>query len=107
MEEKHFYIVNPKGAIHIVSETHARARLTIAGWRLATADERTAYEAQDGNQRFDKPLVAPFKPIPDDADILAGARAIPAPVKNTGAADDIETVKESDTPAAPAKKSRK
>lgn len=78
MEEKYFYIVNPKGAIHVVSETHARARLTIAGWRLATADERAAYEAADGNQRFDKPIVAPFKPIPEDASILAGAEAVSA-----------------------------
>jgi len=85
MEEKYFYIVNPRGAIHIVSETHARARLTIAGWRLATADERAAYEAADGNQRHNKPLAAPFKPIPDDADILAGAEVVSTAPKEEAA----------------------
>ena len=98
MEEKYFYIVNPKGAIHIVSETHARARLTIAGWRLATSEERAAYEAAGGDQRFDRPLVAPFQPIPVDADILAGAEAVSTRLEQV-----TESPKESDAP----KKSKK
>ncbi len=100
MEEKYFYIVNPKGAIHIVSETHARARLTIVGWRLATAEERAAYEAANGNQRADRPLVAPFKPIPDDVDILAGAEVVvkPTPLNEEAAPPE---------PSAAVKKSKK
>lgn len=63
--------------MHIVSEENAKSRLKIVGWRLATADERAAYEKADGNQRFNKPLAAPFKPIPTDAVTLDGAEFVP------------------------------
>lgn len=76
-EEKAFYIVNPKGAIHIVNEDHAKARLKIVGWRLATAEERTAYDAAGGNQRFDKPLATPFKAVIENPALLAGAEYTP------------------------------
>lgn len=88
-EEKFYYIVNPKGAIHDVSESHARARLKMPGWRLATKDEIADYQEAGGNQRFDRPIAEPFQPLPaEDSDELADAQvkaAVPAATKTAPA----------------------
>jgi hypothetical protein len=62
--ERPYYIVNPKGCIHIVDRAHAANRLRQVGWRMATAAEREAYHA-NGEQRFDRPLATPWSPDPD------------------------------------------
>lgn len=76
-EEKNYLIVNPKGIMHVVSESHARSRLKIVGWRLANAEERAAYFKAKGNQRFDKPLAAPFSPQPLTDQALTEAELMP------------------------------
>lgn len=63
--EKKYYLVNPHGAIHIVSREHARARLAQVGWRLATKDEAAGYDKAHGLQRWDKPIARPWTPDPD------------------------------------------
>lgn len=78
-EEKGFYIVNPKGAIHVVDEQHARWRLKLPGWRLATEDEIKAYIEAGGNQRWDKPLAKPFSADPTSQIIPAAAQRKRAP----------------------------
>jgi hypothetical protein len=60
--EKFYLIVNPAGAMHVVSEDHARMRLGTPGWRLASADEKVKYKAAGGNQRAGRPLAKPFSP---------------------------------------------
>lgn len=78
MSEKSYLIVNPKGIMHVVSEEHARQRLTNSiGWRLATPDEKKAYFEANGNQRFDRPLAKPFTPMPLDAEELSEAEMLP------------------------------
>lgn len=76
-EEKTYLIVNPKGIMHVVSEDHARSRLNSVGWRLATPEEKQAYFAAKGNQRFDKPLAAKFTPEPLADQALSEADAMP------------------------------
>lgn len=61
-QEKFYLIVNPHGTMHVVSETHARARLKQVGWRVATETEKQAYFAADGNQRANRPLAKPYSP---------------------------------------------
>lgn len=68
--EKAYYIVNPKGTIHIVTEDHARARLRIVGWRLATKEEIAAYIEAAGEQRHNKPLAARWNPVPPETQEL-------------------------------------
>ena len=41
-EEKNYLIVNPKGVMHVVSEAHARERLKLVGWRLASPEEKAS-----------------------------------------------------------------
>lgn len=60
-----YLIVNPHGTMHVVTADHARERLRLPGWRLASADEKAAYKKANGNQRFDRPLAARFDPEPD------------------------------------------
>lgn len=62
--ERAYYIVNPAGAVHSVTREHARGRLAIVGWRMATADEVTAYQNQE-IQRHDRPIARPWTPDPD------------------------------------------
>ena len=81
MTDKNFLIVNPKGIMHVVSEEHARARLKIIGWRLATPEEKTAYQEADGNQRHNKPLAKPFTAEPSLEDALPEVEAIAPAVK--------------------------
>ena len=59
-----YYIVNPAGAIHGVDREHARDRLKIAGWRLATEEEVAIYKDQP-IQRADRPICQPWNPDPD------------------------------------------
>jgi len=58
--EKFYLIVNPAGAMHVVSAEHARSRLKQVGWRMATAEEKAAYKASNGNQRAGRPLAKPY-----------------------------------------------
>ncbi len=90
MEEKTYLIVNPKGCMHIVSEAHARARLQIAGWRLATKEEQELYfEASE--QRFDRPLAKPFQPDKDLAlNALPESATLPTKKAARGKAKDAE-----------------
>lgn len=60
--EQKIYLVNPAGAIHVVSREHAKWRLRSPGYRKATAAEIAALEAADGFQRFDQPIAAPWSP---------------------------------------------
>jgi len=62
--ERAYYLVNPKGCIHVVDREHAAMRLRQVGWRLATKDEIAAYESVS-EQRFDRPLARPWSPDPD------------------------------------------
>ena len=77
MSEKSYLIVNPKGIMHVVSEEHARQRLKLAGWRLASPDEKKAYFEASGNQRFDRPLASPFSPQPLEEEALSEAEMLP------------------------------
>jgi hypothetical protein len=56
------FIVNPAGAIHDVSESHAQWRLHFPGWRRATKAEVEALTQAGGNQSADKPLVKAWNP---------------------------------------------
>jgi hypothetical protein len=62
---RRYFLVNPKGAIHEADREHCRERLKVAGWRLATAAEIQALEDAGGEQRFDRPICAPWSPDPD------------------------------------------
>lgn len=59
-----YYLVNPAGAIHSVDREHARTRLAVAGWRLATEDEIATYKSQPV-QRSDAPIAPKWTPDPD------------------------------------------
>lgn len=59
-----FYLVNPSGAIHGVDRDHAKWRLAMPGWRLATEEEVTAYHANPV-QRSDRPICPKWSPDPD------------------------------------------
>lgn len=58
-----YYIVNPAGAIHDVTRSHAERLLGLPGYRNASPDE-VALLRQTPVQRFDRPLCAPFRPTP-------------------------------------------
>lgn len=97
MSEKSFLIVNPKGIMHVVSEAHARWRLNNVGWRLANEEEKKAYFAAGGNQKFDAPLAKPFSPAPlleqalSETDILPNKKA----VKGQGNKTEVASAKPS------------
>lgn len=88
-EEKNYLIVNPKGVMHVVSEAHARERLKLVGWRLASPEEKQAYFDAKGNQRFDKPLAAPFSPAPLVDEALTEAELMPT--KKAAKTDEAPT----------------
>jgi len=70
---RRYFLVNPKGAIHEADREHARVRLGQPGWRLATPAEVQALEDAGGEQRFDRPICAPWSPDPDaQLDVLEG-----------------------------------
>ena len=60
---KKYFIVNPAGAIHEVSEAHATTRLQQVGYRQPTKAELTAYK-KTRTQRFDNPIAKPFNAVP-------------------------------------------
>jgi hypothetical protein len=62
--EKIYHLVNPKGAIHVATREHARARLAQAGWRLATEAEVAELNACGGHQVADDPICRPWSPDP-------------------------------------------
>lgn len=62
---RRYFIVNPAGCIHEVDREHARWRLSIVGWRMATAAEVAQLDAQGGEQRADSPICQPWTPDPD------------------------------------------
>lgn len=61
-DDKTYYLVNPRGVIHTASREHAQDKLHSLGWRLATPEEIQKYHDAGGNQRWDKPLAAPWNP---------------------------------------------
>jgi hypothetical protein len=62
---RRYFIVNPKGCIHEVEREHAKWRLSIVGWRMATAAEVAELDARGGEQRADDPICTPWSPDPD------------------------------------------
>lgn len=62
---RRYFIVNPKGAIHEVDREHARERLRLPGWRMATPEEVARLEGAKGHQVFDKPICPRWSPDPD------------------------------------------
>ena len=60
------WIVNPGGALHLVTKEHARTLFKSVGWRKATAAEIAELEKRKGNQRFDDPIAEPWSPEPTD-----------------------------------------
>lgn len=67
-KEKRFFIVNPKGAVHEVTEAIAKERLGAVGWRMATKEEIERYLAADV-QRFDRPIGTPFNAEPEGVEL--------------------------------------
>lgn len=61
---KTYHIVNPKGAIHQATREHAKWRLSMPGWRLATEAEVAELAARSGLQVADAPICAPWSPDP-------------------------------------------
>ena len=68
-EEKTYYIVNPAGAIHQVNEAHAKWRLGIVGWRLATKEEIQKLLDAKGAQEWDEPICEPFTSEPGEQEL--------------------------------------
>ena len=61
-EEKTYFIVNKAGAVHEVTESHAKNRLANSiGFRLAKKAEIQKYYDAD-IQRHDRPIAKPFTP---------------------------------------------
>ena len=62
MAKRVLYVVNPSGAVHDVTEEHARELLRNAGWRVATQAEIDQLAAQHGHQEADNPIAARWEP---------------------------------------------
>jgi len=61
------WMVNPGGAIHLMTKDAAAQRLKHEkGWRPATKDEVAKYEKAKGKQLADKPLCAPYVNLPPE-----------------------------------------
>ncbi len=73
---KRYFIVNPPGAIHEVTYTHAKHRLKQVGWRMAKTDEVKALNAAKGHQVAGKPLARPWsvEPEPEPEPMTAAER---------------------------------
>lgn len=74
MSTKRFFVVNPAGAVHEVTEEHARELLAKIGYRNATAVEVKKLNSQRGNlkpgeQRFDEPICEPFSATPEPVEV--------------------------------------
>jgi hypothetical protein len=63
-KEKVYYIVNPAGAVHVVTREHARSRLRQVGYRMATKEEVAAYKKAKV-QVHDQPIAEPWSPEPE------------------------------------------
>lgn len=55
------YIVNPGGAVHLVTVQAARALFQKPGYRRASAEEIAALEKASGYQTVERPIATPFK----------------------------------------------
>lgn len=91
MSTKRFFIVNPAGAIHEVTEDHARELLAKVGYRNASAADVKKLNSQRGNlkpgeQRFDEPICEPFTATPEPVEVEGLDEATPAPTKGKEAA---------------------
>lgn len=62
-KEKTYYIVNPHGAVHVVTRGHAAQRLRQVGYRMATKEEIAAYK-EARVQVHDAPIARPWSPEP-------------------------------------------
>lgn len=57
-----FFLVNPKGAVHEVTQEHAEQRINAdPRYRMATEDEVAAFLSA-GEQRADEPIGTPWAP---------------------------------------------
>lgn len=65
-----FFLRNPHGTIHEVDREHAKRRLAVAGWFLATDDEIEQYK-EARVQLWDKPIGEKWDPEPEVVDELA------------------------------------
>jgi len=74
-EEKTYYLVNPAGAIHVVSKEHARARLKQPGFRLAEKEEIQKLQEQGFNQTWDHPICKKWTSEPPEE------QELPEPIK--------------------------
>ncbi len=64
------WMVNPAGAIHLMSKTSAANRLKWhKGWRVATAAEVEKYKAAKGKQEADKPLCPRYVDMPQEPEL--------------------------------------
>jgi hypothetical protein len=57
---KVYYVVNPGGAVHDVTEARARELLKESGWRIATTAEIAELKKRKGHQVADDPIAEPF-----------------------------------------------
>lgn len=51
-----YFVVNPGGAVHEVTEAHRVTLLRRTGWRDATSQEVTELERRGGSQSADDPI---------------------------------------------------
>ena len=64
------YMVNPGGAVHEVTRSHARARMRAdRRYRLATDREIAELGERQGMQRFDDPIAPPWSDAAFEADL--------------------------------------
>jgi hypothetical protein len=52
-----FFVVNPTGAVHEVTEAHLWELVRQPGWRVASKDDIAELELRDGEQTADDPIV--------------------------------------------------
>lgn len=71
-KQRVLYVVNPSGAVHDVTEEHARELLRNPGWRVATQAEIDQLAAQHGHQEADNPIAARWEPRLESEDEGAG-----------------------------------
>lgn len=86
--EPAYYIVNPKGIVHICEIGHARMRLRKLGYRLATDDEIERFQ-ECRVQSPDKPIATPYSPEPLIEPDMPDAEDIPEKLQATQFAWDL------------------
>lgn len=90
-KQRVLYVVNPSGAVHDVTEEHARELLRNPGWRVATQAEIDQLAAQHGHQEADNPIAEPFKPrLPSDDEGEGAAAAGEERIDLADGVDDRE-----------------